>query len=66
MEGMQINKQDNVGVHLDTGHKWAKQDIKKDEDIIMNGSIIGCAICNIRQGEYVHTHNIKMDLDRES
>ena len=63
---MKIYQQDNVGVHLDTGHKWAKRDIKKNEDIVLNGTVIGRAICDIRQGEYVHTHNVKMDPDIDS
>lgn len=63
---MKIYKQDNVGVHLDTGHKWAKWDIKKNEEIILNSSVIGRAICDIRQGEYVHTHNVKMNPDIDS
>ena len=59
---MLINKLDNVEVNLETGHKWAIRDIKKGEDIIKYGSPIGHATCDIKQGEHVHTHNLKTNL----
>ena len=56
---MDQNKRDNIGIHRDTGNKWAMYDIKSGEDIIMNDIVIGQAICHIRKGEYVHIHNAK-------
>ncbi len=64
-----INKLDNVGVCLKecgdipAGHKYALRDIKSGEKIIKYGQIIGRAKCDIKQGEWVHTHNVKSHLD---
>lgn len=60
-----INKKDNVGVMLSgelRGHKKALRDIKKGEDIIKYGYPIGRAVSDIKEGEHVHTHNIKTNL----
>ena len=40
---MIINKLDNVEIDLESGHKYAVCDIKKDENIIKYGSPIGHA-----------------------
>ncbi|MBE6915361.1 MAG: altronate dehydratase [Ruminococcaceae bacterium] len=60
---MLINKLDNVTVNLDDGHKYARRDIKTGENIIKYGNPIGRATRNIPQGEWVHTHNMKTNLD---
>ena len=59
---MQINERDNVEVNLADGHKYALQDIAEGEDICKYGYPIGRATANIRQGEHVHTHNMKTNL----
>ena len=59
---MLINKLDNVDINLDDGHKYALRDIKCGEDIIKYGNPIGHAICDIKKGEHVHTHNVKTNL----
>lgn len=59
---MIINKNDNVEVSLENGHKYALCDIKKGENIIKYGNPIGHAICDIKSGEHVHTHNMKTNL----
>ena len=59
---MLINKLDNVEVNIEDGHKYALVDIKEGEDIIKYGQPIGHAICDIKKGEHVHTHNIKTNL----
>ena len=59
---MLINKLDNVEVNIGNGHKYAVRDIKKDENIIKYGEPIGHAICGIKKGEHVHTHNMKTNL----
>ena len=59
---MLINKLDNVDINLQDGHKYALRDIKSGEDIIKYGNPIGHAICDIKQGEHVHTHNVKTNL----
>ncbi|MBR3875984.1 MAG: altronate dehydratase [Clostridia bacterium] len=59
---MLINKLDNVDINLADGHKYAIRDIKCGEDIIKYGNPIGHAICDIKKGEHVHTHNVKTNL----
>ncbi|TKX31652.1 UxaA family hydrolase [Campylobacter aviculae] len=41
-----------------SGHKFALKDIKTDEAIIKYAEIIASANCDIKAGEWVHTHNI--------
>ena len=59
---MLINKLDNVEVDLSTGHKKARYDIRQGENIIKYGFPIGHAVCDIKAGEAVHTHNVKTNL----
>ncbi len=59
---MIINPLDNVEVNLETGHKIALCDIKKDENIIKYGFPIGHATKDIKKGETVHTDNVKTNL----
>lgn len=44
------------------GHKFALKDIAAGESILKYGSPIGIAKENIKQGSWVHTHNIKTGL----
>lgn len=62
MDTVRINEKDNVCVNLKTGHKIALYDIEKDTDIIKYGYPIGYATENIREGESVHSHNMKTKL----
>ncbi len=59
---MLINKLDNVEINLENGHKYARFDIKKGENIIKYGSPIGHATADINKGEHIHTHNLKTNL----
>jgi altronate hydrolase len=62
---LKIHKNDNVAVMLDgekRGHKVALRDIAKGENIIKYGYPIGHALEDIKEGEHVHTHNIKTNL----
>ena len=59
---MLINRLDNVDINLEDGHKYAIRDIKCGENIIKYGNPIGHAICDIKAGEHVHTHNTKTNL----
>ena len=59
---MLINRLDNVDINLADGHKYALRDIKCGENIIKYGNPIGHAICDIKAGEHVHTHNTKTNL----
>ncbi len=59
---MLINNLDNVEINLEDGHKYARTDIKSGENIIKYGQPIGHAVCDIKKGEHVHTHNIKTNL----
>ena len=57
-----INKLDNVGVDLASGHKYALCDIQTGENIIKYGQPIGHATENITSGAQVHAHNMKTNL----
>ena len=57
-----INKLDNVGVDLASGHKYALCDIQTGENIIKYGQPIGHATENIASGAHVHSHNMKTNL----
>jgi altronate dehydratase small subunit len=41
------------------GHKFAMTSIKKGEDILKYGEVIGRANRNIDEGEHVHVHNLE-------
>ena len=45
------------------GHKFALKDIKKDQPIIKNGYPIRNAKEDIKQGSWIHTHNMKTGLN---
>lgn len=45
------------------GHKLACKDISEGEDVLKYGAPFGKAICPIKQGQWVHTHNVKTKLD---
>ncbi len=62
MELILINEKDNVFVNTADGHKYAKVNIHKGEQIIKYGYPIGNATENIQQGELVHSHNLKTAL----
>ena len=59
---MLISPLDNVDINLEDGHKYALRDIAEGDNIIKYGNPIGHAICDIKKGEHVHTHNIKTNL----
>ncbi len=59
---MLINEADNVRVAKADGHKYAVRDIAQGENIIKYGEAIGHAVCSIKKGELVHTHNLKTNL----
>ena len=59
---MIINKLDNVEVNVENGHKYAVRDIKSGENVIKYGEPIGRAVCDIKKGEHVHSHNLKTNL----
>lgn len=67
LEKGQIIEIDNEKVSLKEavkrGHKIAVRKIKLNENIIKYGFPIGHAICDISEGEWVHTHNVKTNLD---
>ena len=59
-----IHPTDNVEINLENGHKYAKCDIKKGEEIIKYGFPIGIAKEDIKTGEHVHSHNVKTALGK--
>ncbi|PRX28278.1 D-altronate dehydratase [Orenia metallireducens] len=65
-EGMNVNIDDEVFKARDdipTGHKVALRDISKGENIIRYGYPIGVLTEDIKQGQWVHTHNLKTNLE---
>ena len=50
---------------IEFAHKISLVDIKKDEDIIKYGEIIGYALTDIPKGSWVHIHNIDDVRGRE-
>ena len=62
MDTVIINEKDNVCVDLSSGHKIALFNIKKGESIIKYGYPIGSATEDIKEGESVHSHNMKTGL----
>ena len=51
---------------IDPGHKVATQPIKKGDTVRKYDQIIGIAKSDIRPGQHVHTHNLRMDdFDRD-
>ena len=44
---------------IEFGHKFAIEPIKKGEDILKYGEVIGVASQNIKVGEHVHVHNLE-------
>ena len=47
------------------GHKMALREIRKGEPVHKYGFAIGTASCDIAQGAWVHTHNVKTGLAGE-
>ena len=41
------------------GHKYALRDLTEGEDVLKYGMPIGKALCDIKQGEWVHVHNCR-------
>ena len=62
MKQLRIHPSDNVAVELATGHKVALSDIAAGENVIKYGFPIGHATKDIKEGERVHTENLKTNL----
>ena len=66
---IKIHEKDNVIISLagtdkvPPAHKIARRPIKKGEYIIKYGEIIGRATADIKEGEWVHSHNLRSHLD---
>jgi len=65
-EFLKIHQNDNVAVRLKDGHKIALRDIKKGEAIIKYGFPIGTSTQDIKESDWVHTHNIKTNLAEDA
>ncbi len=48
---------------IDKGHKFALRAIKKGEQVIKYGEVIGRATADIAPGEHIHSHNMKTNLE---
>ncbi|WP_026894696.1 UxaA family hydrolase [Clostridiisalibacter paucivorans] len=46
------------------GHKMSLKDIKKGDDVIKYGEVIGMATQDINRGDYVHIHNVESKRGR--
>ena len=58
LDGREITLKENIP----QGHKFAVQDIDEGEQVIKYGAPIGIAKCGIKEGGWVHTHNMKTGL----
>jgi altronate dehydratase small subunit len=59
VEGKPQKQQIRLADDIPSNHKFARADIKAGQEIIKYGLCIGKASCDIRQGQYVHVHNIE-------
>ncbi len=65
---MIVHEKDNVEVllqaegNIPVGHKRALKFIAEGEQIIKYGHPIGRAKCDINEGEWVHSHNLRSDI----
>lgn len=57
------NKEIKLKEGIKRGHKIALSNIKKKDDVIKYGYPIGHATSDISAGEWIHTHNLKTNLD---
>jgi altronate dehydratase small subunit len=48
-----------VGEEIRFGHKFAMETIKKGQNVVKYGEVIGQAIQDIGQGQHVHVHNVE-------
>ena len=69
MQFVKIHPDDNVAVVIEEGaaipygHKVALSEIKAEENVIKYGYAIGRATNDIRQGDHVHSHNLRTNLE---
>lgn len=54
-----------VNMEIPQGHKIALVDLKKDENVIKYGAPIGHVIEDVKRGDWLHTHNVKTNLNDE-
>ena len=41
------------------GHKLAVRDMRRGDDIVKYGEVVGRAVADIKRGEHVHVHNVE-------
>lgn len=69
MQKIVLDGRDSVAVVIESdgsipaGHKVARHAIRSGEYVYKYGEIIGVARCDIKEGEWVHTHNLRSALD---
>ena len=54
----------NVQEKIQFGHKFAMEGIKRGENVLKYGEIIGQATQDIGQGQHVHVHNVESNRGR--
>ncbi|MBU3143282.1 UxaA family hydrolase [Clostridium sp. CF012] len=57
------NSEVTIKEAIKRGHKIATEDIKVGENIVKYGFPIGHSMLDVYEGQWVHTHNIKTNLD---
>jgi (2R)-sulfolactate sulfo-lyase subunit alpha len=61
--GMYMNSDKTVGLTsrdaVPLGHKIALRDLPDGADVVKYGVRIGRTVTAVREGDYVHTHNLK-------
>lgn len=48
-----------IGEEIQFGHKFAMETIKKGQNVVKYGEVIGQATQDIGQGQHVHVHNVE-------
>ena len=54
-----------INQDIDLGHKFALKDISKGELVKKYGQSIGIATRDIKQGDWIHTHNLTSQYLKE-
>lgn len=60
MEGIPWTAKENINF----GHKIALTDISRDNKVVKYGEEIGCAVQDIKKGDWVHVHNLQSKRGR--
>lgn len=59
IEGLKVKLKENIK----KGHKFTLKSLEKNKDIIKYGMPIGHTLKEIEEGQWIHTHNLKTNLN---